>query len=338
VLRPLVSIVTPVYKDAEFLAECIESVLAQTYTNWNYVIVDNCSTDGSLAIAQKFAVKDARIRIVSNEQCLPIIANHNHAIRQISSESKYCKVVFADDWLLPTCIEELVGAAERHLSIGVVGAYSMDGQAVLWAGPPHPCYRAPGYEVCRRTLLAGTYVFGTMTSLLVRSDLIRKRARFFNERNLHADLEACFDLLQESDFAFVHQVLSCCRARPQSNTSSAIDFESIILGNFVTLVKYGPIFLNGDEYSKRYRQLRWDYYRVLARNVFRIRPSMFWRYHRDTLAAFDEPLDWRLVAAALIPEIGCYLTHPIQSIGRVSRWWSRAFNRSKENGFARSQG
>ena len=48
-----VSVVTPVYNGAEFLAECIESVLAQTYTNWNYTIVNNCSTDETLAIAQK---------------------------------------------------------------------------------------------------------------------------------------------------------------------------------------------------------------------------------------------------------------------------------------------
>ena len=53
--HPFVSIVSPVYNEAEYLAECIDSVLAQTYQNWDYTIVDNCSTDGSVEIAQRYA-------------------------------------------------------------------------------------------------------------------------------------------------------------------------------------------------------------------------------------------------------------------------------------------
>ena len=52
--KPLVSIVTPVYNGEKFIAECIQSVLEQTYTNWNYVIVNNCSTDKTLKICRVF--------------------------------------------------------------------------------------------------------------------------------------------------------------------------------------------------------------------------------------------------------------------------------------------
>ena len=52
--QPLVSVVTPVYNGAEYLVECIESVVNQTYANWEYVIVDNCSTDDTLAIARRY--------------------------------------------------------------------------------------------------------------------------------------------------------------------------------------------------------------------------------------------------------------------------------------------
>jgi len=58
--QPLVTVLTPLYNGEKYLAECIESVLNQTYLHWNYVIVNNCSTDGSLAIAASYAAKDRR--------------------------------------------------------------------------------------------------------------------------------------------------------------------------------------------------------------------------------------------------------------------------------------
>src|SRR5258708_7412343 len=96
--QPRVSIVTPIYNGAEYLSECIESILAQTHQNWDYTLVDNCSTDESKTIAHRYAAKDPRIRVHENRQFLEAIQNHNEALRQISPASKYCKVVFADDW------------------------------------------------------------------------------------------------------------------------------------------------------------------------------------------------------------------------------------------------
>src|SRR5258708_13357028 len=83
-LEPLVSIVTPVYNGEQYLSECIESVLSQTYTHWDYVIVNNCSTDRTPDIAREYAARDARIRIHSNETFLRVIENYNIAGRHAS--------------------------------------------------------------------------------------------------------------------------------------------------------------------------------------------------------------------------------------------------------------
>lgn len=128
--KPLVSIVTPVHNEAGYLAECIESVLAQTYQQWDYTVIDNFSTDGSLEVARRYAAKDRRIRVHTNQQLLPVIRNHNVALRQISPASKYCKVVFGDDWIFPNCLEEMVAVAETHPSVGIVGAYALEGERV----------------------------------------------------------------------------------------------------------------------------------------------------------------------------------------------------------------
>ena len=58
VTRPLVSVVTPFYNTASYLAQCIESVLKQSYSEFEYILMDNCSTDGSSEIAETYARRD----------------------------------------------------------------------------------------------------------------------------------------------------------------------------------------------------------------------------------------------------------------------------------------
>src|ERR1700733_3168327 len=120
--QPLVSVITPLYNNEEYLEECIESVLAQTYQNWDYTIINNRSTDGSRAIARRYAAQDSRIRVLDTDEFLRVVPNHNFALRQISPASKYCKMVFADDWIFPDCLEQMVNVAEQHSSVGIVGA------------------------------------------------------------------------------------------------------------------------------------------------------------------------------------------------------------------------
>src|SRR3954469_16946223 len=101
--QPLVSVVTPFFNTADYLGECIESVLRQTYSRFEYILVDNQSTDGSSEIAARFAKRDPRIRLIRNATFLDQVPNYNGAIRQISPDSKYLKVVLADDLIFPEC-------------------------------------------------------------------------------------------------------------------------------------------------------------------------------------------------------------------------------------------
>ena len=124
---PLVSVLTPVYNGEPFLRECIESVLSQSYDNWEYIILNNASTDCSLEVANKYARREKRLRVYSNDSLLPIIENHNNAFRTINPRSKYCKVVSADDVILPDCLMRMVALAEAYPQVGVVGSYQLCG-------------------------------------------------------------------------------------------------------------------------------------------------------------------------------------------------------------------
>lgn len=315
---PLVSILTPVYNNSEDIAECIESVLAQTYQNWDYTIVDNCSTDGSGEIARKYAAKDSRIRVLKNEVFLRAVPNHNVTLRQISPESKYSKIVFADDSLFPHCVEQMVAVAEAHPSIGIVGAYGVQGADVMWQGVTYPGEFVAGREICRRLFFDRTYVFGTSTSVLYRSDLVRKHEPFFNEANLHADMESCVVLLKESDFGFVHQILTFKRWRLESLTSFTEDVNTIIAGQLYTLVKHGHDFLTSEEFDRCLKKQISEYYNFLAVNLLRRpRDKKFWQYHRNKLNEAGVPYSRARLARAAIARTARAVLNPNETLDKL---------------------
>ncbi len=324
---PPVCVLTPVYNADEYLAECIESVLSQTYPNWQYIVVDNCSTDDSLQIAQKYACRDQRISVLSTERHLDIYSSHNHLIRQLSPESKYCKIVFAEDWIYPNCLAEMVRLAERHPTIGLVGAYTMDGRSVLWQGPPHSTNPIPGRDVCRGVLMGGPYVLGSMTSLLLRSELIRKNDRVFDEQCPHREIEACFDVLRQSDYGYIHQVLSF--SRPGNRTTEAFTGEvgTCALGSVIDCLKYGPVFLDRAEYHRQLQRVRWQYHRVLVTNLLR-RSRQCWRFHQDRLVAAGSRIDWKILTVCVVLRVIGRLFRPLHSIRDAWRWWFRMIGRS----------
>lgn len=316
-VEPLVSIVTPVHNEEGHLAECIESILAQTYENWDYTIVDNCSTDASLEIARRYAAKDRRIRICENRQLLEAIPNHNLALHQISPASKYCKVVFGDDWIFPECLERMVRVAEEHPSVGMVGAFVLEGGDVKCTGLPYPSTVIGGREICRRHLLERLYVFGSANSVLYRSDLVRSHHPFYNAANIHADTEACFALLKTSDFGFVHQVLTFSRVRLGSLTTRSDYMQTNLASTLRILVTHGPAYLAREELAERLSRHLSAYYEYLAKILMLSREQEIWDYHKAKLAEAVVGFSHvRLAMAALGLLCGAALT-PKESIQKL---------------------
>ena len=293
--QPLVSIVTPVYNGEKFLSQCIDSVLSQTYEKWEYLIVNNCSTDDTLKIAQKYAEQDSRIQVHSNQNFLDMIENWNHAIKQISSESKYCKVIHADDILLPESIEKMVLHAEKNPSAGIIGSYYLRGKLVKGTGIPYPISIVNGKEICRSTLRKDYYLFGSPTSTLIRSEIIRNKRTVYNVDNYHADVELCLDILQEYNFGFIHQVLSYTRTHEDSQSSTYAErFDTNLLENLKMLIKYGPIFLDDDEYQDLLKLRLKQYKKIFWKTFLKNRKKEYFEYHQNgvkelgiTFGAFD---------------------------------------------------
>jgi len=298
--KPLVAVVTPFYNTREYLAECIESVLRQTYENWEYILVDNCSTDGSGEIAASYASRfPDKIRVVRPPSFLSQVQNYNFALTCISPDSKYCKMVQADDSLFPDCIRAMVEVAEAHPSVGIVSAYRLEGDEVDLDGLSYPGTMLPGRQVGRLYFLKGTYLFGSPTSILMRSEAVRSRNPFYDERYApFEDGHVCFAMLQAWDFGFVHQVLTFSRWDNGGILSRISRFGLRHFLHFSMLVTHGKDYLSSEEYERCLRRAEREYFLQLTKAACALRAESpeFWEFHRKGLASINYSLGWKQLA------------------------------------------
>lgn len=118
---PILSVLMPVFNSELFLAEAIESILNQTFKDFEFLILDDASTDRSFEIIKDFENKDSRIKVYQNEKNLGVVESRNKLINL--SKGKYIAWLDSDDIALPNRFEKQIKFLEDHPEIGLVGAY-----------------------------------------------------------------------------------------------------------------------------------------------------------------------------------------------------------------------
>lgn len=115
---PYFSVIIPLYNKAPYVAKTIESVLRQTFNDYELIIIDNGSTDGSNEIVSKYS--DPRIQIVRLDENVGVSNARNKGVAL--STAPYVTFLDADDWWEPTFLEEMAGLIERHPNAGIYGS------------------------------------------------------------------------------------------------------------------------------------------------------------------------------------------------------------------------
>lgn len=169
-MTPRVSVVVPAYNSVAFIDATLRSILAQTFTDFELVVSDHTSTDGTWEALQQFAV-DPRVRLSRLASGGGAPANWKAVTDRATGE--FFKLVCGDDLLYPDCLAEQVTALAAHPS-AVLAASTRD--VVDAAGVPVLRNRGlaglrgqvSGKEAIRRTVLAGTNIFGEPASVLFR--------------------------------------------------------------------------------------------------------------------------------------------------------------------------
>lgn len=106
--QPLISIIIPVYNTEKYIHKCLNSIVSQSYTNWEAILVDDGSPDNAGKICDEYATKDCRFRVI-HQKNHGVVNARNKAIAKASGE--YLAFVDSDDFIEPTMLEEMITAA-----------------------------------------------------------------------------------------------------------------------------------------------------------------------------------------------------------------------------------
>jgi glycosyltransferase involved in cell wall biosynthesis len=222
---PRVAIAMPIYNGADFLRESLDSLLQQTFTDWQCAINNNCSTDETKTIVLEYVAKDSRFLYFENTEFLPVIGNFNRSFqRTLALNSEYFKLLAADDWLYPDYLEKTVRVLDQYPTAGTCSSFRLDDKYVschgleVYEGPLYP-----GKKRFMEEMTGGPWVTGNITTMLYRSATVKQLDRFpfiFDESTYHADTELARDMLEISDMGFVHSVLSYTRRHKDTVSSN----------------------------------------------------------------------------------------------------------------------
>jgi len=328
-MRPEVSIIVPVYNGAPHLAECLESILNQTFERWEAIVVDNHSTDDSGVIADQFGRRDPRLRVRHFTEFLGQADNYNRGVSLASPDSEFVKIVEADNWIMPECIQQMVDVGREDREVGVVGAYYLHGRKLQGAGLSYHSRVLAGSEVCRAHLLTGVYYLGTPTTLLYRAEALRGNSPWFPAELFYDDLDLCFRLLRRWKFGFVHQLMAFVRSDNDGLMSRYRDFDFAFAERWLLAGHYGNFYFSPDELQRVRRATERAYLRRLGHAVATGRGRRYWEFHRNVFGLLGRrlrfidlvwPATAALVDLALNPKATCErLAKRLRRGGRTKR-------------------
>jgi hypothetical protein len=228
-------------------------------------------------------------------------------------------MVQADDYIFPECLQSMVKTFEQSESIGLVSSYYLKGHTVRGYEFPYPAPFLHGKDLAQLYLRTGVYVFGSPSTVMYRSSIVRNQQPFYDESLLHEDTEKCMQILQHWDFGFVYQVLSFLRMENESVSSRVRDFQPRALDWYIIAQRYAAVFLEPDEAAALKKESRQEYYRLLAHQALLLREPAFWQYHRRGLKTLGEELDRPYLAIQMSRELLWMAANPGMTVTRALR-------------------
>jgi glycosyltransferase involved in cell wall biosynthesis len=215
---PLVSVCIPLYNGGPYIREAIESILAQTLTDWELVITDDGSTDGSAETVSSYS--DPRIRYVRNPERLGAEGNWNRCVSE--ARGVYCKLLCHDDRLHSDCLARQVAIFKNsgNSSVSLVTSarriVSPEGKTILTRRWKRRDQLIEGVRAIRQIVRSGTNLIGEPSAVLFRTSDWKESGKFSARYPYVIDLDFWFQLLRCRDCFYLTDPLCDFRVSAQS--------------------------------------------------------------------------------------------------------------------------
>jgi len=230
-----VSIIIPVYNGERFISETIKSVLEQTYEDFELIVADNCSTDGTVKVAAQFA--DARLKIKTAKEHLAMFSNFNRAAGYATGT--YLKFLCADDLIREDCIERQVHALDRYPTVALVSS-----QRKVLSEPPDDTIlgsgdwaglisRSEAIEVISRR----GNIIGEPSAVLLRRNFFERMGGYNPNLNQLGDLECWCNLLKHGELFYYEEPLCTYRSHAQQATRANLSRYWMLIRENLILIK-----------------------------------------------------------------------------------------------------
>jgi glycosyltransferase involved in cell wall biosynthesis len=219
-----VAICVPSFAAERFLAEALDSVLAQTETNWEMVIVDDASLDGSFEIAQKYAAADPRIVAVRNPENLGAAASWTVAVA--ATTAPFVKLLCCDDAIRPDCLERQLAVfeADSNGEVGLIAAQrrliAEDGTVIRNRHGLMGLKRGPSIiglrELVTAMLRTGTNPLGEPSTVMFRRTALTEAGGFDPNWRYVIDLKAYVEIAKRYKIALIREPIGTFRVSSSS--------------------------------------------------------------------------------------------------------------------------
>jgi glycosyltransferase involved in cell wall biosynthesis len=285
--RPLVCVCVPSYNSEKTIAQTLESILSQTYSRLKVILVDNASTDGTVAIAERFAAKDGRLKIFRSAENIGGERNYSRCIQLAGGD--YTAIYHADDAYGERMVEEQVAFLEAHREAGAVftAAWEIDGSGKVVGRRSLPgdlaALRTTVYsfeDILRAVLKTGNFLI--FPSAMVRTSIYKEEIRAWNQERYKttADLDVWLRIAERHGVGILPEPLMYYR-------------------------------LSESSYSYNYARLRTE-----RRDLFLVLDDYTTRYS-GTVVGERESDDYRLLK--LKDDVNIAINHVIKGSGREAR-------------------
>ncbi|MCW3084105.1 MAG: putative glycosyl transferase [Bacteroidetes bacterium] len=261
-MSSLVSICIPTYNGEQYLKECLDTVLAQTYTNLEIIVVDDCSKDATAAIIEEYIRKDKRIKLYRNPENLGLVGNWNKCLELAQGE--WIKFIFQDDLVKPDCIEKQINGANGHSFVVCDREFIFDDKVpeaikAYYNGPLLALKKmiSTGKNIFITAAEISNYAaanislnfIGEPTAVLFKKEAVKKYGIFNADLSQICDLEYWLRIATAEGLVYIPEELVSFRIHASSTTSQNVISNTKFKPRYIDVILLAHEFLHGNEFE-----------------------------------------------------------------------------------------